>query len=173
MRGNLDVAEQWLSTRPRDLPYGEAGRGGVAQAPMALPGARNARASRSPSRSASCRRGRGVHLSGAAGVVAADAALVEPAPTAVLGIDEARCGKPRWEGEAMTERWRHRWDTAFTDLAGDQGCWARSRAGRRSPCGRLAHSPDTGVPGRNQVHGDRTAAVYPSAITADLLPNAS
>jgi transposase len=49
--------------------------------------------------------------------------LTEPAPTAVLGIDETRRGKPRWERCAQTGRWVRvdPWDTGFIDLAGDQG----------------------------------------------------
>ncbi len=49
--------------------------------------------------------------------------LTEPAPTPVLGIDETRRGKPRWEQCAETQRWVRidPWDTGFVDLAGDQG----------------------------------------------------
>lgn len=49
--------------------------------------------------------------------------LGEPAPTAVLGIDETRRGKPRWEFCAETGRWTRidPWDTGFVDLHGDQG----------------------------------------------------
>jgi transposase len=50
----------------------------------------------------------------------AKTALTEPAPTAVLGIDETRRGKPRWERAAETGRWVRvdPWDTGFVDLAG-------------------------------------------------------
>jgi transposase len=53
----------------------------------------------------------------------ADAALAEPAPTRVLGIDETRRGRPRWEQDPNTHRWRlvDRWHSGFVDLAGDQG----------------------------------------------------
>ena len=59
----------------------------------------------------------------AAVIEAAAVALVEPAPTPVLGIDETRRGKPRWERDAVTGKWRRvdRWDTGFVDLAGGQG----------------------------------------------------
>jgi hypothetical protein len=56
-------------------------------------------------------------------VAHADAVLTEPQPTPVLGIDETRRGKPRWEFSADTQRWMRvdPWDTGFVDLAGDQG----------------------------------------------------
>ncbi len=38
----------------------------------------------------------------AAVIDAAEAALAEPEPTAVLGIDETRRGKPRWELDPVT-----------------------------------------------------------------------
>ena len=45
--------------------------------------------------------------------------LAEPAPTTVLGIDETRRGRPRWERCAATGRWVRvdPWDTGFVDLA--------------------------------------------------------
>jgi len=60
--------------------------------------------------------------------------LGEPVPTPVLGIDETRRGKPRWERCAETGRWLRvdPYDTGFIDLAGDQGllgqCEGRSGA---------------------------------------------
>ena len=56
-------------------------------------------------------------------VAHAEALLAEPQPTPVLGIDETRRGKPRWERCAATGRWVRvdPWDTGFVDLAGDQG----------------------------------------------------
>lgn len=53
----------------------------------------------------------------------ADDLLTEPLPTPVIGIDETRRGKPRWEQCAQTGRWTRvdPWDTGFVDLAGDQG----------------------------------------------------
>jgi transposase len=38
-------------------------------------------------------------------VAHAETVLTEPAPTAVLGIDETRRGKPRWQRCAKTGRW--------------------------------------------------------------------
>src|SRR5271154_4818027 len=46
-----------------------------------------------------------------------------PPPPQVIGIDETRRGKPRWERCAQTRRWVRvdPWDTGFVDLAGSQG----------------------------------------------------
>nr|WP_239656496.1 hypothetical protein [Mycobacterium riyadhense] len=55
-------------------------------------------------------------------VAYADLQLNEPAPTPVLGSDETRRGKPRWQRCPATGR-RMRvdpWDTGLVDLAGDQ-----------------------------------------------------
>jgi hypothetical protein len=56
-------------------------------------------------------------------VAHAEALLADPEPVAVLGIDETRRGKPRWEQCAVTGRWVRvdPWDTGFVDLAGAQG----------------------------------------------------
>jgi transposase len=64
-------------------------------------------------------------------VVAHGAAeLVEPEPTAVLGMDETRFGRPRWlpdghydgPGEDGRVRWKRTdpWETGFVDIAGEQ-----------------------------------------------------
>ncbi len=49
--------------------------------------------------------------------------LLEPAPVAVLGIDETRRGRARWEQNPDTKKWRlvDRWQTGFVDIDGDQG----------------------------------------------------
>jgi transposase len=49
--------------------------------------------------------------------------LAEPEPVRVLGIDETRRGKPRWQRCTASGRWVRvdPWDTGFVDLAGDQG----------------------------------------------------
>ena len=67
----------------------------------------------------------------------AEAVLVEPQPTPVLGIDETRRGRPRWQRCAATGRWVRvdPWDTGFVDPAGDQGLLGQReglRAGRYS-----------------------------------------
>jgi hypothetical protein len=43
--------------------------------------------------------------------------LVEPEPTAVLGMDETRFGRPRWvpDGEHPDG-----WETGFVDITGEQ-----------------------------------------------------
>ena len=53
----------------------------------------------------------------------AEEVLVEPAPVVVLGIDETRRGRPRWEQDPDTGKWRlvDRWQTGFVDLDGGQG----------------------------------------------------
>ena len=54
----------------------------------------------------------------------ADAVLdAEPAPVRVLGIDETRRGKARWENDPGTGRRARvdRWDTGLVDITGEQG----------------------------------------------------
>jgi transposase len=55
--------------------------------------------------------------------VAEDALGAEPAPVAVLGIDETRRGKAKWEHDPVLGRrvWVDRWDTGLVDISGDQG----------------------------------------------------
>jgi transposase len=102
--------------------------------------------------------------------------LAEPEPVAVLGIDETRRGKPRWEYRTDVGRWVRvdPWDTGFVDLAGDQGPLGQ-REGRtgaavidwlreRTPAFREAITYVAIDP----------AAVYATAIrTPGLLPNAT
>jgi transposase len=61
-------------------------------------------------------------------IAVADGALeAEPAPVAVLGIDETRRGKAKWETDPDTGRrvWVDRWDTGLVDITGDQGLLAQ------------------------------------------------
>ncbi|HET7327165.1 MAG TPA: ISL3 family transposase [Nocardioidaceae bacterium] len=53
----------------------------------------------------------------------ADRELTAAQPTRILGIDETRRGRPRWEQDTDTGKWRlvDRWHSGFVDLAGDQG----------------------------------------------------
>lgn len=52
----------------------------------------------------------------------ADRMLDDPEPVRVLGIDETRRGRPRWERDPDGHWYRvDPWDTGFVDLAGDQG----------------------------------------------------
>jgi len=59
-------------------------------------------------------------------VIHAAAALVEPEPTSVLGMDETRFNRPRWlpdgEHDDGRIRWRRTdpWETGFVDITGDQ-----------------------------------------------------
>lgn len=59
----------------------------------------------------------------AAFVAHAEAVLADPAPVAVLGIDETRRGKPRWTREQVSGRWVHTdpWDSGFVDLTCNKG----------------------------------------------------
>ena len=54
-------------------------------------------------------------------------------PVRVLGIDETRRGRPRWEYCSETQRWVRvdPWDTGFVDLDGEQGLLGQ-RTGRTS-----------------------------------------
>lgn len=109
-------------------------------------------------------------------VAHADALLVEPTPTRVLGVDETRRGKPRWERSADTGRWVRLdpWDTGFVDLAGDRGLLGQ-REGRTGAAviDWLSERSDEFRAGIEFVAID-PAAVYASAIrTPGLLPNAT
>lgn len=109
-------------------------------------------------------------------VAHAEAQLTEPEPVRVLGIDETRRGKPRWEWCAETQRWGRvdPWDTGFVDLAGDQGLLGQ-REGRTGAAviDWLAERSDEFRAGVEFVAID-PAAVYATAIrTPGLLPNAT
>ena len=109
-------------------------------------------------------------------VAHAEAVLGEPEPTRVLGIDETRRGKPRWERCAATGRWVRvdPWDTGFVDLAGDQGLLGQ-REGRTGAAvvGWLSERTPQFREGIEYVAID-PAAAYASAIrTPGLLPNAT
>ena len=69
----------------------------------------------------------------AAWVAHAEARIAEPAPTAVLGIDETRRGRPVWVQDPSTGKWRltERVETNFVDLAGAGGLLGQT-AGRTS-----------------------------------------
>lgn len=52
----------------------------------------------------------------------------EPEPVTVLGIDEVRRGKPRWNFDEVTQSWTttvDRWHVGFVDLLGGQGLLAQ------------------------------------------------
>jgi len=108
-------------------------------------------------------------------VAHADALLTEPEPTRVLGIDETRRGKPRWEYCTETQRWVRvdPWDTGFVDLADDQGLLGQ-REGRTGAAvvAWLSERSSQFRAGIEYVAID-PAAAYASAIrTPGLLPNA-
>jgi len=197
--------KQWVSTRPRDLPYGDAAiavvwrkrrwRCRAVECPLgsfteSIPevpararvtgrvrraiGAAVGDANRAVSEVAGA-FGVSWPTAHAAVIDAATAALVEPEPTPVLGIDETRRGKPRWELDAGTGTWRRvdRWDTGFVDLAGGQGLLGQVE-GRTKACvidWFTARTPQFRAAVRYVVIDP--AAVYRSAITAGLLPNAA
>lgn len=106
----------------------------------------------------------------------AEARLVEPEPVRVLGIDETRRGRPRWEYCIETQRWVRvdPWDTGFVDLDGEQGLLGQ-RAGRTSAAvieWLQARTPQF----REAVEyvAIDPAAVYAAALrTEGLLPNAT
>jgi transposase len=109
-------------------------------------------------------------------VAHAEALLVDPAPTPVLGIDETRRGRPRWEYCIEAGRWVRvdPWDTGFVDLAGTQGLLGQ-RAGRTSAAV-VDWLRERSAEFREAVQfvAIDPAAVYASAIrTEGLLPNAT
>jgi len=109
-------------------------------------------------------------------VAHAEAQPTEPEPVRVLGIDETRRGKPRWQRCSDTQRWVRvdPWDTGFVDLAGDQGLLGQ-REGRTGAAviDWLRERSDAFRAGVEYVAID-PAAVYATAIrTPGLLPNAT
>lgn len=109
-------------------------------------------------------------------VAHAEELLREPEPTRVLGIDETRRGKPRWEHCTQTGRWVRvdPWDTGFVDLAGSQGLLGQ-REGRTGATviAWLSERSALFREGIQYVAID-PAAAYASAVrTPGLLPNAT
>ena len=109
-------------------------------------------------------------------VAHAEELLGEPEPTRVLGIDETRRGKPRWEHCTETGRWVRvdPWDTGFVDLAGSQGLLGQ-REGRTGATV-IAWLSERSEPFREGIEyvAIDPAAAYASAVrTPGLLPNAT
>jgi transposase len=109
-------------------------------------------------------------------VAHAEELLGEPEPTRVLGIDETRRGKPRWEHCTTTGRWMRvdPWDTGFVDLAGDQGLLGQ-REGRTGATV-IAWLSERSAPFREGIQyvAIDPAAAYACAVrTPGLLPNAT
>ncbi len=203
--GELSTSpKQWVSTRPRDLPYGEAPlvvvwrkRRWRCQSAGCPVGSFTESIPEVPARArvtGRVRRAIGAavgdanravsEVAGAFGVSwptahaavidAAAAALHEAQPTTVLGVDETRRGKPRWEPDPVTGRWTRidRWDTGFVDLAGVQGLLGQATGRTKATVVDWlgGQTPQFRAAIRYVVIDP--AAVYRSAITADLLPNA-
>jgi hypothetical protein len=122
-------------TRPRDISYGEQ--------PIRLRRAASATVEAGASVATAVREH---HVSWpivhAAYVARADAALGEPDPVAVLGVDETRRGRPRWRKDPDTGGWVNLecFETDFVDLGGIRAARADrgwTKAGRH----RLARRP--------------------------------
>src|SRR5215213_6654251 len=104
-----------------------------------------------------------------------EGALAAPLPpVSVLGIDETRRGKPKWEQDEATGRWRiahDRWHTGIVDAVGTGGLLAhidgRTAA---SVIEWLKAQPDSWRAGVTHVTIDLSAS-YLRAVT-DALPNA-
>jgi transposase len=196
--------KQWVSTRPRDLPYGEAAiavvwrkrrwrcrvvecpRGSFTESVLEVPararvtgrvrraiGAAVGDANRAVSEVAEA-FGVSWPTAHAAVIDAAAAALREPEPTPVLGIDETRRGKPRWERGAVSGSWSRvdRWDTGFVDLADAQGLLGQVEGRTKATVidWLSERTPEFRAAVRYVVIDP--AAVYRSAITPEVLPNA-
>jgi transposase len=195
-----------VSTSPRDIPYGEdriivrwnktrwrcredyCGRGSFTESIPQVPararttrrlrtqiGAAIGDAARSVSEVADA-HGVSWPTAHRAFVAHAKTLLAEPEPVRVLGIDETRRGKPRWQRCAASGRWVRvdPWDTGFVDLAGDQGLLGQ-REGRTGAAviDWLRERSDAFRTGVEYVAID-PAAVYAAAIRMPgLLPNAT
>jgi hypothetical protein len=108
----------------------------------------------------------------AAFVAHADAQLPEPPPVRVLGIDETRRGRPVWRQQADgTWRATERFETNFVDLAGGHGLLGQT-AGRTTDEGRHRRAHDEGR--HRLAHRPRYGVDEPGADRGDgpvrLLP---
>jgi len=92
-----------------------------------------------------------------------------------LGIDETRRGKPRLERDLLSGRWWRvdRWDTGFVDLAGGQGLLGQVEGRTKATVTDWLseRTPEFRAAIRYVVIDP--AAVYRSAITPEVLPNAA
>lgn len=153
------VVRQRRTTRPRDVPYGETPlqvrwhkrqyacresacprKAFTEQIPELPAGARlTGRLRRHVARlvaagaavSTACGALMSWPIGHAAFVAHADAQLAEPAPVRVLGIDETRRGRPVWQQDPVSGKWRltELFETNFVDLA-DGGGLLGQTAGR-------------------------------------------
>jgi transposase len=96
------------------------------------------------------------------------------APVAVLGIDETRRGKPIWEQDPATGRWRvthDRWHTAIVDAAGTAGLLAHIDGRTAASVTEwLRSQPESWKAGVTHVAIDLSAS-YAKAVR-DALPDA-
>jgi len=102
-------------------------------------------------------------------------ALAAPlAPVTVLGIDETRRGKLKWEQDLVTGRWRvahDRWHTGIVDAAGTAGLLAHVDGRTAAKVAQwLLAQPDSWRAGITHVTIDLSAS-YLKAVT-DALPDA-
>jgi hypothetical protein len=90
-----------------------------------------------------------------------------PEPVRVLGIDEIRCGKARWNTDpdtGITTQLADRWHTGFTDLSGDQGILGHTEGRARAGVG-----VGVGV-GEDRVEHLRVLAVPVADKVLDRVP---
>ena len=192
---------QRRATRPRDVPYGEAplavrwhkvqyaceetacARRAFTEQITELPA--GARVTGRLRRYVADRIGDGLAVSTAgagllgwpaahaAFVAAVTAQLPDPAPVAVLGIDETRRGRPRWTQDAEDGRWvkLETFETNFVDLDGRQGLLGQAS-------GRTRANVVAWLDERGQAWKDAVAVVamdpcatYRAAVT-EALPHA-
>ncbi|TQC38368.1 ISL3 family transposase, partial [Rhodococcus sp. WS4] len=109
-------------------------------------------------------------------VAHAEALLTEPAPVRVLGIDETRRGKPRWERCQDTGRWVRvdPWDTGFVDLDGDQGLLGQKEGRTTAAVVEWLRERTPEFREAIEYVAIDPAAVYAAATrTEGLLPNAT
>src|SRR5512132_2238880 len=104
-----------------------------------------------------------------------DQALAAPLPpVTVLGIDETRRGKPKWEQDPATKKWQmvaDRWHTGIVDAAGTAGLLAHIDGRTAAKVTEwLTAQPDSWRKGITHVTIDLSAS-YLRAVT-DALPNA-
>lgn len=111
-------------------------------------------------------------ISHAAFVLHAQALLTEPAPVAVLGIDETRRGRPVWTQHPDTRRWSvsERFKTKFVDLAAAGPARADRRA-HQDGCDGLAGCARAGLRGQRAGRGDGPMRLLPGGGPRGAAPS--
>ena len=81
----------------------------------------------------------------------------EPEPVAVLGIDETRRGKAKWETcpETGARRWVDRWDTGLVDITGTGGLLVQVNGRAAKPVTDWLDKRDPAWKSRHRVRRDR------------------